>query len=460
MAYSLLENRLGLAVAAACLWTGCYTGPINMRPNVSINAPVDPIFRGQALTYTATASDPDSDAVTLQWVETAGACPSGFDQPSAWPTTGWTPGDRLVVQGKETESPFCVWVEARDGYGATTVDACPGDPQDRAPVAVLELTAPANAPSYPAHTVFTLSAAKSSDPDPGDVIRFEWTLKASPSPTASLVSCASPSTDAVRCLTADAAGDYQVELRVVDDSMKESIVEKTLQVLPGQLPAAALDLVSPVGSGPYPLGSTFQVSGESSTGADGPMLPLEYVWKLEQAPTSLATLADCDGKGDMSVRCFVADVPGTYRVTLQVQNQTGLSPPVSTTYIVAMDQPPCLDQTTPDVATTVTTMTSFTVSSVSDDLDPYPGTASMQWFVSEAGGPFVLREKDFPSFPLPQVYSFGDIVRVRLEISDRDTERSARAFLACGDADVCTQPSAIHPGACFQRVTWTVHILP
>ncbi|HEV3030796.1 MAG TPA: hypothetical protein VG319_04100, partial [Polyangia bacterium] len=247
----------------------------------------------------------------------------------------------------------------------------------------------------------------------------------------------------------------------VDDSMKESIVDKTLHVLPGQLPTAALDLVSPLGSGPYPLGSTFRVSGARSTGAD-PMVPLGYVWKLELelAPTSLAALADCDGKGDMSVRCFVADVPGTYLVTLNAQNQTGQSPPVSATYIVATDQPPCLDQTTPDVATTVTTMTSFTVSSVSDDLDPYPGTASMQWFVSEAGGPFVLREKDFPSFQLPQVYSVGDVVRVRLEISDRDTERSAQAFLACGDADVCTQPSAIHPGTCFQRVTWTVHILP
>jgi hypothetical protein len=241
--------------------------------------------------------------------------------------------------------------------------------------------------------------------------------------------------------------------------MKESIVEKTLHVLLGQLPTAALDVVAPLGSGPYPLGSTFRVSGTRSTGVD-PTVPLPYVWKLEPPPTSLAALADCDGKGDMRVRCFVADVPGTYRVTLNVTNQTGQSPPVSATYVVAMDQPPCLDQATPEVATTVTTMTSFMVSGVSDDLDPYPGTASLQWFVSEAGGPFVLREKDFPSFPLPQVYSFGDAVRVRLEIRDRDIERSAKAFLACGDADVCTQPNAIHSGTCFQRVTWTVHILP
>jgi hypothetical protein len=457
LAYSLLGNRLGLAVAAACFWTGCYTGPINMRPTVSITAPLDPIFRGQALTYTATASDPDSDTVTLEWVETAGACPRGFDQPSAWPTTGWTPGSQLVVQGKDAKATFCVWVKASDGYGAATVDARTGDPQDRAPVAVLELASPPSAPSYPAHTPFVLSAEKSTDPDQGDVIRFEWTLVDSPSQTATLAACQPPSTDADRCLTADAPGDYQVELRVVDDSTKDSIVYKTLRVLPGQLPTAALDLVSPAGSGPYALGSPFRVSGANSTGGD-PMV--EYVWQLDAAPTSLAVLADCDGKGDTSVRCFVADVPGTYRVTLNAKNQTGQSPAVSATYVVAADQPPCLDQTTPDVATTVTTMTSFTVSSVSDDLDPYPGTASMQWFVSEGGGPFVLREKDFPSFPLPQVYSVGDVVRVRLEISDRDTERSAKAFLACGDADVCTQPTAIHPGTCFQRVTWTVHILP
>jgi hypothetical protein len=39
--------------------------------------------------------------------------------------------------------------------------------------------------------------------------------------------------------------------------------------------------------------------------------------------------------------------------------------------------------------------------------------------------------------------------------------RAEREFLACGDdAGVCTATSLIHPEACFQRVTWTVHILP
>jgi len=452
-----------MVVAAACLSAGCYTGPINMPPTVRIDPPSEPIFRGQPLTYTATASDPDSDPLQpLLWVKTAGQCPNGFDEPRTWPTTGWTAGDQrnqLVLQGTDTRAPFCVWVKATDQYGAATVDARTGDPQDRAPVAMLDLVTPPNASSYRAHTMFTLSAAKSFDPDVGDVIQFEWSLKSSPSQTAALVVCGSPATDAVRCLTADAAGDYQVEVRIFDDSMKDSIVEKTLRVLPGQLPAAELALIAPAGAGPYALGSTFRVSGARSTGLD-PMTP-GYDWAaLEAAPGSTASLGDCDGKGALDARCFVADVPGTYRVTLRVHNDAGQSPPVSATYTVAADQPPCIDMTAPALGETVTTMTSFTVNAVSDDLDPYPGTAGMQWLVSEGGGPFALREKDFPSFPLPLVYSFVDVVRVRLEIHDRDTDRSAKAFLACGDADVCTQPSLIHPAACFQRVTWTVRFLP
>jgi hypothetical protein len=466
LAYPLLRYRLGSAIVVACLWGGCYTDPINMSPIVRIDAPPDPIFRGESPTYKATASDPDSDSVTLQWVlqTTPMGCPRGFDAPATWPTSGWSPGNELTLGSMETKARYCVWVKASDQYGAAAVDALTGDPQDHAPVAVLDLVAPPDAPSFPGRPMFILSAEKSTDAD-GDMMNFEWTLKASPSQTASLVPCLGQTMNkAVRCLTADAAGDYQVQVSVSDASMKDSI-DKTLRVLPGQLPTAELDLVSPPGGGPYPLGSELRVSAAHSTGGDPTLV---YDWAvLEPAPGSTAVLGDCGKNPSPDARCFVGEKPGSYRVTLKVHNETGDSAPVSATYVVAPDQPPCLDSTTPDITTPMTTMTTFTVGTVSDDLDPFPAvtgmsTTGMQWFVTQANGSsFAPAQKDpFPTFSLnPLAFSFGDVVRVRLEISDRDTERSAKAFLACGDADTCTLPSLIHPDTCFQRVTWTVRFL-
>ena len=478
MAYPLLRNGSGFASAVVLLFAGCFTDPINMSPTVRIDAPLDPvsrkpldpIFRGlQPVTYTATASDPDGDSVSLQWERAAGACLSqDLDAQSSWPTSGWNPGKELDLLAADTTSTFCVWVKATDRFGASAVDARTGDPQDRAPVASLELVSPPNAPSF-AFTkdlVFRLSAEKSTDADPGDALQFLWTLKSSPSQTSALAACPGNPSDAVRCLLADAAGDYQVEVRVTDDAMMDSIIDKTLHVLPGQLPVAAIDLVSPVGAGPFPLGSPFRISGAHSTGGD-PTLAFDWAdLDLEAAMGSMASLGNCDSAGASDERCFTADVPGTYRVTLSVHNETGQSSPVSASFVVAPDQPPCLDHTTPDLTQPVTTAHDFVVDLVSDDLDPFPAAAmgmgaGMQWFLSEDGGPFMPVEKDFPSFSFnPAAFSFGDVVRVRLEIHDRDTDRSAKEFLACGDADVCSAPSLIHPDACIQRVTWTVHILP
>jgi hypothetical protein len=468
LAYPLLRKGFGSAVVVACFWGGCYTDPINMRPTVRIDAPLEPISWGVPVTYKATASDPDGDPLRpLQWVLQAAelGCPNDFDAPGNWPTTVWSEGKDLTLFSKDTKARFCVWVKAIDAYGAASVDARTGDPQDHSPVAVIELVDPPNAASFAAHTTFRLSAETSTDPDmvAGDSLTPTWTLlDPLPTPTAKLVECSAMSNPFVRCLTADVPGDYQVQLSVSDDSMMESIVERTLRVQPGQLPTAEIDLVSPTGSGPYPLGSELRVSGMHSTGAIGDD------WQALEPPMgSTAVLGDCAVNQSMDARCFVADKAGSYRVTLKVHNETGDSAPVSATYVVAPDQPPCLDNTTPDLGVTMTSMTTFTVNVVSDDFDPIPAapdmsTTTVQWFTKTANdSSFALAAKGFPNFSLTSFnLSFGDVVRVRLEIGDRDTDRSAKAFLACGDADTCSLPSLIHPDTCLQRVTWTVHILP
>jgi hypothetical protein len=448
----LLRKWLGFVAVSACLGAaGCFTDPVNMSPTVRIDPPA-PFFRGQTVSYTATVIDPDGDALVLQWALLPGPCMG-----MALPMHGWVPAPAFNVQPQDTMSVFCVFAKATDRYGAWSFDAIQGNPQDHAPSAMLEVLSPGNGPSFPPGTMFVLSAETSTDQDPGDLnaLTFSWTLKSTPSPTSQLLPCPDgPMNMARRCLTADAAGDYQVEVVVTDPAGQSSAVDKTLHVAPGQLGSPAIDLVSPSGTGPYPLGSLFQVSGKNSDGVD-----LGYNWTFDPPPGGSMGSGPCN---DPSSQCFTADVPGTYRIGLSVKNAAGDSPVVWATFVVAPDQPPCIDHTTPDFTPSVTllmTDTNFVVDLVSDDLDPYPSTADMQWWESDNDGPFQLVEKDFPSFPLhPGNYTPGDKVRLRLEVRDRDTARAEKAFLACGNADFCTQPSLIHPDTCFQRVTWTVMI--
>jgi hypothetical protein len=454
----LLRYRLGFALAAAFLGAGCFTSPVNMSPTVRIDAPSTPVVRGQPAPFTATASDPDGDSLTVLMNDTAGPCPKDFDLPAQWPSEGWNALQPHQVSSPE--DPFCVWAKATDRYGAISVDAVTENPQDHAPTAVIALVSPAETSSFPVGSSFVLSAQGSTDPDTGDAaqLKFTWTLKSAPTTTPGILNfCADSSADmSKRCLKADVAGDYDVAVRVTDPAGMDSVAERTLHVVPGALPVAVIDLVAPTGT-PIPLGSKIKFSGARSMFQD--TTTQIYKWTLDPAPGSMAATAGCDGDATGQTQCFVADVSGTYHETLVVTNGTGDSQPVTATFVVAPDQPPCIDQTTPDLTTPVTTMTTFAVGSVSDDLDPFPSAQNMQWFQSIDGGPFAPMTKDFPSFNVTGA-SFGDVVKVRLEVHDRNTDRSAKEFAACGDADVCSMPSLIHPDTCIQRMTWTVHILP
>jgi hypothetical protein len=147
-----------------------------------------------------------------------------------------------------------------------------------------------------------------------------------------------------------------------------------------------------------------------------------------------------------------------YQVGLTVSNDAGKSAPVSATFVVERDQPPCLDGRTPSGA--MTTLTDFSFAPT-DDLDA--DALHVQWLVSDANGTsFSTRlQGNVQSFSLnPAEFTFGDFVKVRVEIRDRNIQRGDDAFLACGNADTCSAVSSIHMDTCFQRFTWTVHILP
>ncbi|HVU51082.1 MAG TPA: hypothetical protein VHL80_10375 [Polyangia bacterium] len=467
----MLEHRLGFAIAVAAsffMGAGCFTDPVNMAPTVRIDTPTttdngmtvpaDPFFRGAQLTYTATAGDSDGDTVHLAWqVETGKVCPPGFDRPENWPKGTWVGEPQMVVRPQDTEAVFCVWVKADDGRVAS-VDARTGVPLDHPPVAHLDLVAPAGPGPFAPKTQFTLSAAGSTDEDGGDAAGFtySWALQSSLCSTMGLVPCADhPSDDAFRCLTADTAGECQIEVTVTDPAGLPSTADTTLTIDRGTLPVAVIDLVSPTGLGPYKLGHQMRVSAAHATVGANP----RYVWTLERPDGTKDTPPPCDGDSTGVTACFVPDVSGDYDVTLMVSDDAGTNTSAPVKLTVAPDQPPCLANTTPDfnLPETKPDMPDlpFAVNIVDDDLDPFPGVADIDWLVSVNQGDFVLVVPSWPTFSLnTRAYSPTDDVRVRVEIRDRDTMRSATEFATC-DADTCSLPN-LFDATCVQRATWKV----
>jgi hypothetical protein len=462
----LLRYRLGFALAAALLGAGCFSDPVNMSPTVRIDKLTTPILRGESAMFQAVPSDPDGDGLRVEMTNTPDLC---GDVP---PSDQFQPVSTLSVPARDK---FCVWARVTDTYQAVTIANLNVVSQDRPPLAALDFDPPSSAVSFPVKTLLVLSAMGSSDPDIGDTLHFDWALTPkAPMADFQFGPCADKNSDAFRCLTAKTTGAYDVVVTVSDDAGLKTTAAKEILVLPGTLPTAVIDLVGPTGIGPFPLGSTFRVSGARSIVGDGSTL--SYAWTLTgppitmgptgPRPTVLPTMK-CDGDDTQQSQCFVADMSGSYSPTLTVTNASGDSQPVTAgPFTVAPDQPPCLDQTTPPLTASMTTSTSFSVGSVSDDLDPFPGVENMQWFQSTGytvngvfqGGPFVPMTKDFSMFNVTGA-TFGQTVRVRLEIHDRNVDRTATEFQACGDADVCAVPSLIHPDTCIQRMTWTVQIL-
>ncbi len=252
MAYSLLLDRCGRfcsrffpiagvfgAAVVLVLGGGCYTNRINVPPTVEINeAPID-VWRGQRATFTATASDPDRDVVTLEWAITTGACPDAQD-PATWPAARETRPSYVVPSPSD---PFCIWVFATDPYGATKHAHRSVDPKNHVPVARIDvelvepplpISAPEEAPLYGQLRMIGYNSMDEDD----DPLSFTWFLSASPTgSTAQLINCADAIDDpTIRCLWAEQPGDYEIQLSVSDNLGATSMVKRIVKVADDQLP--------------------------------------------------------------------------------------------------------------------------------------------------------------------------------------------------------------------------------
>ena len=210
--------RGGVAVAwCGLVLAGCFANPINRPPGVTITAPPT-LLRGQPASYTVTASDPDQDRVDFSWTVLPTDCAADTG-PASWPGDRMTSSpdpEVLVVPAELTRDRFCVWAFGTDAHGALGADHRAGDPQNRAPMAQIDVVRPQAATLYPLYTDFWLSGAASTDPEDDRPLTFAWSLDRAPvNSVARMGSCAGGgATD--RCFFADVHGQYVVSLAVSD----------------------------------------------------------------------------------------------------------------------------------------------------------------------------------------------------------------------------------------------------
>ena len=149
----------GMIVSAPSLLTITVL-PVNRAPGVTLTYPVAADERS-TVTLTATASDPDGDALTYQWRQTSGPAVTLTQQAARATFIAPEVGVRMAI-GFE--------VVVSDGaLLATGSGMVPINDVNRAPLLVLA----GESREVPAGEVVQLDASASSDPD-GDALSFAW----------------------------------------------------------------------------------------------------------------------------------------------------------------------------------------------------------------------------------------------------------------------------------------------
>lgn len=325
---------------------------------------------------------------------------------------------------------------------------------------------------YPGETI-ELVARKSSDSEDGGLIQATWSAF-----TCSSAAACTPIGDA-QLLELD--GTYRVpipshdpirvQLVVRDRNGAESRDVETIEV--GNRPPVITLQVRQGGQAPG-LSQSYVVTVplEVAVAVEDPDRdPTTLAWSLVRPPES--------DPGEVSWRPLddggaayelVPDVSGIWRVDVTASDGLPQGTEVRMEQIlVAEDQPPCIGITSPaapgegrHVLRRQDGPRSFAVLHVADDLDPSPrpaidspylGATSFAWSLAgpETGGELAPLAGATGSAHLidPAAYAPGDLLTLRVEVSDRVTRAAA-----CDPEDpVCSSSET-----CFQRLSWEVEI--
>jgi hypothetical protein len=227
---------------------------------------------GSILKLDATGStDPDGDALTYEWTQTAGPSVSLSDADTATPT--------VTAPDVSSETTLTFEVTVRDDNGGIDTDAvnvtvAPVDSNDP-PVATFSFT-----PSAPtANETVRFDARNSTDPD-GSIARYDWSFGGAGEPAPS------PAVVGVTARRYPSAGSYEVTLRVTDDDGLTNATTETVRV-------KGVNSEPMADAGPNrtgPASGTVTLDATGSTDPDGDALT--YEWTQTAGPS--VSLSDAD----------------------------------------------------------------------------------------------------------------------------------------------------------------------
>jgi hypothetical protein len=323
-----------------------------------------------------------------------------------------------------------------------------------------------------------INASGTSDAqDPMDRLHFRFDVEHTLSPDSpSPQKCAAYQEKWEYCFIAGAKVEYRVTLRVTDDAGAVSWAEPVLVVVNNRDPVAEcrFDTFSKPNNH-FIVGREVWMTGVESFDQDEGDV-LSYHWEERLRPTNSLTAdfvmqrSDLTGEPtsdpEAAVRLLVIpDVPGSYEVGLRVADvpdpdPDDLSNLCQLFFEVDPDEEPCIASTSPDFATGTLVFDRFDVrrlevTQVTDDLDPFPGSASgetdFQWQIEEAPGAGFM---DIPGYGFSYLdldggqFALNQWIRVRVVALDR----AAHDLSSC---PVTLATCALRAG-CFQWVTWDI----
>lgn len=267
---------------------------------------------GSVVTLDGTASsDANRDSLNYKW--TMGSTPSGS---TAALSSAISPNPKFTA---DVAGTYSVILTVNDGNVDSTVSVVTvtASAANSAPVANAGL--PQN---VALSTTVTLDGTGSSDAN-NDFITYKWTLITKPAGSiAQLVSA----TSAKPTFRTDVSGTYVATL-IVNDGKVDSVAAATTVTVS----SANSDPIASAGANQnVVLGSTVTLDGTNSTDANRDQL--SYRWVMMSKPTTSAALL---ANATSAKPTFLADVLGTYVITLIVNDGKVDSTTVATTVTVS-----------------------------------------------------------------------------------------------------------------------------
>ncbi len=290
------------------------------------------------------SNDPDGDPITFSWDLLP---PTGSTATLSNPNSA-TPSFTADVTGS-----YQIDLTVTDDKGASNTDSVTIN-------AGLANSPPtANAGNDQAVTVgdtVNLDGNSSSDPD-GDPITFSWSFVSKPTGSNAILS--NPTT-ATPSFTADAGGDYVINLVVTDDKGASSTTD-SVTISANTPPVADAGSDQAVN-----VGDLVNLDGSASSDPDGD--PLTFSWSFTSIPTgSTATLSNPNS----ATPSFTADVTGSYQIDLTVTDDKGASNTDSVTINAGLANSPPTASAGNDQAVNVGDLVNLDGSASSDpDGDP------------------------------------------------------------------------------------------